>query len=78
MLPKKVSRADNIRLGTILKSPHILNRLNEDEQALQRSSTFRRAVAEHQSVTTAALASSENSERYDDLFSFVKLFIISH
>ena len=47
MLPKKVSRADNIRLGTILKSPHILNRLNEDEQALQRSSTFRRAVAEH-------------------------------
>ena len=75
---KKVSRADNMRLGIILKSPLILNRFSEDEEALQRSSIFRKAVAEHQSKTTAAPASSENSGRYTDIFSFVKLFIISY
>ena len=78
MSPKKVPTADNMRLGMVLKSPHILNRLSKDEEALQRSSIFRKAVAEHQSVTTAAPASSKNSERYDYRFSFVKLFIISY
>lgn len=76
MLPKKVSRVDNMRLDMILKSPHILTRLNEDENALQRSSIFSKNSAEHQSVTRAAPASVENSERYDGLFPFVKLFMI--
>lgn len=47
MPPRKVLRVDNMRLDMILKSPHILTRLNEDENALQRSSIFSKNSAEH-------------------------------
>ena len=40
MPPKNVQWADNMRLGLISKSPHILDRLSKDEGELYRSSIF--------------------------------------
>ena len=44
MPPKKVPRADNMRLGMVLKSPQILNRLSKDEEACKDLAFFEKQL----------------------------------